>query len=339
MIRYTLLGFALSVVAISAAAAATPDSGRFQIVNRIAGPDGQWDYALVDDPGRQLFVGRSYGVMALDLVAQRVSNSMVPGDITHGIAAIGTSGLFASTNGGSSSVRIFNGKNGAIVADIKAGKDPDAIVFEPTTGLLVVANHEGGDVTLIDPIEQVVVGTIAVGGTLEFAAVDGHGTVWINIEDTHSIAAINVAGRKVERRIALHGCEEPTGLAYDSDDRWLISVCSNGVAKLVDAVSGQELSSTRTGKIPDAAIWDSARRLLFVPSFVDGSLTVISLPKSGKPAVIQKLATQVGTRTGALDPRTGRLYLPTSKLVPPKSEGDYPTPVPGTFEVLVIDRQ
>jgi hypothetical protein len=55
--------------------------------------------------------------------------------------------------------------------------------------------------------------------------------------------------------------------------------------------------------------------------------------------VTQTLVTQPGTRTGALDAKTGTLYLPTSKLTPPAKEGDYPTPVPGTFEVLVVASQ
>jgi DNA-binding beta-propeller fold protein YncE len=334
-----LLSFALSIVLTSAGAAASePGPGPFKIVNRIAGPDGQWDYALVDDVDRHLFVGRSYGVMTLDLATQRVNPMVIPGNVAHGVAPVGTTGLYASTNGGTDSVRIFNGKTGAVVAEIKGGKDPDAIVFEPKSGLLVVANHQGGDLTLIDPLRQAVVGTVTVGGVLEFEAVDDQGTVWVNIEDRHALAAIDVAQRRVVRTVLLHGCEGPTGLAYDPDDRWLISACSNGVAKLVDAAKGREISSAPTGKIPDAVIWDGARRLVFVPSFADGTLTVISLSRSGKPSVLQTLATQVGTRTGALDPTTGRIYLPTSKLVPPKSEEEYPTPVPGTFEVLVIDR-
>jgi hypothetical protein len=48
------------------------------------------------------------------------------------------------------------------------------------------------------------------------------------------------------------------------------------------------------------------------------------------------LATQQGARTGALDPQTGRLYLPTAKFNPPTPEFPFPRAIEGTFEILVV---
>ena len=41
-------------------------------------------------------------------------------------------------------------------------------------------------------------------------------------------------------------CEESTGLAYDSRDRLVISVCSNGLAKLI-AADGKKVASVSVG--------------------------------------------------------------------------------------------
>jgi hypothetical protein len=53
-------------------------------------------------------------------------------------------------------------------------------------------------------------------------------------------------------------------------------------------------------------------------------------------AVVQTAQTQVGARTGAVDPATGAIYLPTAQFDPPATAGGRPTPRPGTFELLVL---
>jgi DNA-binding beta-propeller fold protein YncE len=320
----------------SPAAFSQPNAPAFAIVKRIAGADGNWDYALADPVGRRLYIARDYGVMAVDLDSGAVTDTLLPGSMVHGVAAVEGTGLFVSTNGKANTATIFEGKTGKVLAEIPTGKDPDAVIFEPKTGLIVTLNHEGGDATLIDPLSHSAVGTLRIGGELEFAAADNAGRVYVNVADKRQIAVIDVVARKVTGTIALAGCEDPSGLSYDAADNWLIAVCFNGVAEFLDPKSHRQIARVRTGKIPDAVIWDSVRRLAFVQSFAEGTLSVIAVRNPHDIKVVQILPTQMGTRTGALDEKTGKIYLPTSKLSPPAKEGDYPTPVPGTFEVLVV---
>jgi DNA-binding beta-propeller fold protein YncE len=336
MLRTLFVCMLMSFIAADAYSA--PALSVYRILDRISGPDGKWDYATIDSSARRLYIGRSYGVMAVDLDTLAVLDTHVPGSMVHGIAAVGDTGLFVSTNGVRNTATIFEGRSAKVVGEVSTGKDPDAVVFEPKTGLIATIDHDGGDVTLIDPRRRVAIGTIKVGGELEFAAADGNGLVYINVADTHRVAVVDIAARRVVYTIPLAGCKNPTGLAYDAEDSWVISVCFNGVAMFIDASTRRQIGSIRTGEIPDAVIWDAARRLVFVPSFKDGNLTVISAQSSRDLRVIQILPTQPGTRTGALDAKTGRLYLPTSRLMPSKT-GDYPQPVPGTFEILVVGKE
>jgi hypothetical protein len=85
---------------LTPAALPEPRIASFAIVDRIAGPDGQWDYAIVDDSRRRVLVARSYGAMTIDIIAGRLGQLIVPGNHVHGVVAIGTTGLFASSNGG-----------------------------------------------------------------------------------------------------------------------------------------------------------------------------------------------------------------------------------------------
>ena len=65
----------------------------------------------------------------------------------------------------------------------------------------------------------------------------------------------------------------------------------------------------------------------------DGKLTIIRL--GARPAVVGQVATKVSARTIALDPSTGRAYLPSATLAPAQGN-ERPKPVPGTFRVIVV---
>jgi hypothetical protein len=90
------------------------------------------------------------------------------------------------------------------------------------------------------------------------------------------------------------------------------------------------------GKAPDAAFIDARRRLAFIPSGGSGTLAVISLADPAKIGLVQTLKTQPGTRTGAVDPQTGFVYLPAGRLTPPVAPAKWPSVAPGSFEIIVV---
>jgi DNA-binding beta-propeller fold protein YncE len=275
--------------------------------------------------------------MSLDLDTEVVMPQFITGRGVHGIAAVAGSDLFVSTNSDSNTATVFEGKRGKVLGSVPTGTAPDSVVFEPKSQLAVVFNQGSTDATLFNPMTLRVVGTIPLSGTPEFGTVDGQGHAYVNISSKNQIAVIDVAARRVAGAIALEDCEEPSGLAYDALDQMLISACFNGVAEFLDINTRHMVTRVPTGKFPDAVIWDGDRRLAFVPSFADGTVSVVAVPGKANIKVVQRVPTQMGTRTGALDARTGKLYLPTSKLNPPAKKGAYPTPVPGTFEIWVVD--
>jgi hypothetical protein len=143
----------------------------------------------------------------------------------------------------------------------------------------------------------------------------------------------------VTARYKLAGCEEPTGLAYVADAKLLISSCGNGVAKFTHADTGKDVASVAIGRGPDAVIYDPARELAFIPCGRDGVLEVISLADLAHIAVVQHVQTEAGSRTGTLDPATGRVYLMASKPDPaaaPPPGGRGAPRLAGSWEVLVV---
>jgi DNA-binding beta-propeller fold protein YncE len=167
---------------------------------------------------------------------------------------------------------------------------------------------------------------------------NGRGKIFDNIETTAEIAVIDARTKKVTGSFKLTGCEEPSGLAYAAETNLLVSACGNGVAKVIQADSGKDVASLSIGLGPDAVIYDSARKLAFIPCGRDGVLDVISLADPMHIAVVQHVQTQAGSRTGTVDPATGRLYLMASRPDPSAAvaPGGRVPRLAGSWEVLVV---
>ena len=223
------------------------------------------------------------------------------------------------------------------------GEGPDGATYDPFSKHVFVANHNGGDVTEVDPVAGKVVATIAVGGgKLEFPDSDGAGHVFVNMQEKGEIAVIDVKAHKVSATYKMPGCEDNSGLAYTgSKTKLLIASCGNGVAKVVAADTGKEVASLPIGKGPDSVIYDAQRQLAFIPCGRDGVLEVISVADPAHVSVVQHLPTQLLTRTGAVDLQSGRIYLMTAVSDPskPLGGGGRPTPKEGSFEMLVVGPQ
>ena len=323
---------ALCLAALAVSTAANAAAPAYHVVDRIAGPDGRWDYVRVDAAHNRVLVAHGTSVTAVDLATRAVTTGLTPGLLLHD--AMPVNGEVLVTDGGAGMAVFATGRTGAPVATVQAGKNPDAAAYDAHSGLILVMNHSGGDITLIDAKAHAAVGTVTVGGDLEAAVVDGAGRAFVNVENKNQIAVVDLASRKVVARYVLTGCDGPTGIAYDAADRMLIVAC-DGATDFVDARTGKVLQILATGKGADGVAFDAGRKLAFVPSGRAGTLAVIAVSR-GRSAVVQTLQTQVSARTIGLDERTGRLYLPSAEYAPAATPGGRPTRVPGSFRLLVV---
>jgi DNA-binding beta-propeller fold protein YncE len=328
---------AIGALATSLATAAWASTPVYRVTERLPGPDGGWDYVKVDAAHNRLLAPRGGAVMAVDLASGKVTTGLAPGGRQHVALPMAGGREILVTNGASDTAVFVDAFSGAMIAAVPTAKGPDAAATDPKSGLAIVMGHAGGAVTLIDPRQHRSIGTVTVGGALEEAAADGSGRAFVNIEDRNEIAVIDLAAQKVAARWPLPGCDGPTGLAYNPQDRLLIAAC-DGATALVRTSDGKVVQTLPTGHGADGAVYDAKRRLAFVPAGRDGTLAVIAFA-DGKARIAQQVTTQRGARTLALDERTGRIYLPTAQYAPPAVAGGRPTPVPGTFEVLVVAPQ
>jgi len=83
-------------------------------------------------------------------------------------------------------------------------------------------------------------------------------------------------------------------------------------------------------------VLDAPRRLAFVPCSQDGTLVEIALDGASGPRVVATIKTEAGARTGALDPRSGIIYLPTARFGPAPADGSRPALIPGSVHLIVV---
>ncbi len=178
---------------------------------------------------------------------------------------------------------------------------------------------------------------IELGGNPEFSVSDGRGNVYVNIKDKSEIVQIDSKTLNIKARWPLAPCEAPSGLALDRDNHRLFSVCGNGKMVVIDADTGKVVAALPIGALPDGTAYDPVTKLAF-SSNRDGTLTVVRQIAKDEYAVSQKVKTELGARTMALDPKTHKVYLSSAELGPKPAGSKYPSVVPGTFKVLVLQR-
>jgi len=329
------LTLAIIAAALTASAAMAQTAPAYSLTDRIKGPDGGFDYASFDPVHRRVYVSRADGVLALDVDSGAVTPHLIDAQKTHESLPLDGGSKLLVTDSGSNSAHLVDALTGRLLAEIPTGQKPDGAFFDPASGLAMVMNGRSGDVTLVDPTVRKAVGSIAIGGALEFGVSDGAGRAFVNIEDQNRIAVLDTHARTRIGSYALAGCEGPTGLAYIAEAGVLVAACANKVAKVIRAADGADLASLAIGAGPDAVIYDAARRLAFIPCGRDGVLEVIAVRGPGDLAVVGTIPTQVGAKTGAVDEKTGKLYLPTARYTAPAA-GGRPVAEPGSFEILVV---
>ena len=324
-------------------AAAASSSGYHVVTTYKVGGDGGWDYLLADPDTHRLYISRGTHVMVIDGDTGKSVGDIADTPGVHGIALAPELGRGFTSNGREGTVSIFDIKTLATSNKVKVGgENPDAIIYDPATKRVFTFNGRSHDSTAIDAATGKVLGMIKLDGKPEFAASDGKGEVFVNIEDKSELSAIDANKLEVKATWPLAPCTEPSGLAIDREHRRLFAGCDNKMMAVVNADTGKVLASPAIGEGVDATRYDPGTGLAFA-SCGEGVLTVIKEESPEKFAVVENVPTQKGARTMALDASTHKVYTVTANFGPPPAPtAENPHPwrsiVPGTFVVLVLSQ-
>jgi len=329
------------VAVLSLATAAVAQN--YHISNRWnIGGQGGWDYLVSDDAAHRLYITHNSRVEVVDTKTGTSLGAVTGLKSTHGVALNPDGKIGYISDGAGNAIIVFDRETFTVKSTIPAGTNPDGIAFEPSTKTVWAFNGRSNNVSVLDTSSNDIIATIPLPGKPEFPQVDGHGAVFVNIEDKNAIVKLDASNHQVLATWPLNGCESPSGMAIDRTKHRLFSVCDGGKMAIVDYTSGKLLGLASIGDSPDAAGYDEKSGLAFSSNGGDATLSVIDASKPGFPA-IQSVKTAKGARTMTFDALTGRVYLVTAQFGPaPAATAATPRPratvVPGSFEVLVVEK-
>ncbi len=315
----------------------------YHVIKKIVlGGKGGWDYMKDDSAQHRLFISRWTHVMVLDTRTLKVIGD-IPNTLgVHGIALAPKLNRGFISDGGANQVTIFNLKTLKVTATVKTtGEGPDCIVYDPVTERVFTFNGRSDNSTAIDAATGKVVGTIALGGRPEYAAADGEGHIYNNLESTSEELEIDARTLAILHRWPLAPGEHPSGLSMDQKHRVLFSGCHNQKLVIMNANNGHVITTEPIGPGVDATRFDPEAELAFSSNGGSGTLTIVKEDSPTKFHVVEQLPTELGARTMALDPATHRVYLVTAKfgaLEPPRPGEHFRrrTIMPGTFTLIVV---
>lgn len=304
------------------------------------GGEGGWDILTIDPGARRLYLSHATKVVVVDIDANRVVGEIADTPGVHALLALPEIDRAFSTNGKENKVGVIDLKTLKTTARIDVGANPDVILAAGND--LYVFNHTGNSASVIDAKAQKVTATIPLDGSPEFAVADG-ARVYVNIEDKSEVEVIDRSKREVVARWPLAPGEEPTGIALDVANHRLFATCHNKMLAMLDTNSGKVVTTVPIGAGVDGCAFDDASKLVFA-SCGEGVTVIAKEETPDQLNVVQKLATQRGARTIALDPKTHRIYLPTADFEPapsplPGASPGRPQIVPNTFRLLVYETE
>jgi len=323
MTRHCWLAPAAFAAAVLAPAH-TAQAQTFTVRKYSIGGDGGTDYLTAEPGTGRVFVSRATHVMVIDGATGTVIGDIPDTPHTHGIALAPKSGHGFITNGGDSTVTIFDLKTLAVIRKIPVAVGGlDGIMYDDGSDRIILTNHSRpiGTAVALDPKSGAILGTANLEGDApEGAASDGHGTIFVNNEATSTIQSIAVTSMQVLASWPLAPCEGPTGIAFDRAGKRIIAGCGK-TSVVVDPAAGKVVATIPNGDGVDALGWDPTEKLIYIPAGRDSNVTIVRQDAPDHYSVVATVTTMRGAKTIAVDPIRHVAYL---------FQPEYGPPAPGT---------
>jgi glutamine cyclotransferase len=304
----------LSVAGIGLLAIGARAQGDYKVLatTQLMG-NGGIDYVYADNDARRVYVPRGGNTFVFDLDKHNYIGS---------ITNVGGHGIVVDTKthhgfGSAPKIAMFDTETMQKIKDIEVQGRPDGILLEPFTGKVMIFSHAAPSITMIDPKEGTVTGTIDVGGAMEQAQSDGQGKLYVDVEDEKKVAVVDLKTMKVVTKYDLgEGAGAPGGLGFDAKNHILFAMCARpDVCVVLNADDGKVLAKLPLGNGTDGGgfnpktmeAWSSQR---------DGTLTIIKESSPTSFAVEQTVQTKAGCKTSSLDTKNDRIVLICTERAP-----------------------
>src|SRR5262245_27607219 len=308
-------GFITALAVFFLTGIAAPQLGRaqaFKVEKFDIKGDGGTDYVAVESATGRVFVSRGSHMMVVEGATGKVLGDIPNTPGVHGAGIVTKAGHGFTTNGGDSTVTMFDLKTLAVIKQIKVESGGmDGIMYDEPDDKIILTNHSRpiGTLTEINPKTGDIVGTAELEDNApEGAAADGKGHISVNNETKNSMQVIDVKTWKATASWPLDPCKGPTGIAYDKASDRIFSGCNN-TSVVVDPNTGKVVATIKNGTRVDALGWDPSTKLIYIPNGGEGNVTVVHQDSPDKYTVVATVDTFAGAKTITVDAKTHHAYL------------------------------
>jgi len=320
-----------ALVAITVALPVVSGAQTFKVEKYNIGGEGGTDYVTAEPGTGRVFVSRGTHVMVVDGTTGKVIGDIPNTPRVHGVGIAPQWNHGFTTNGGDSSVTMFDLKTLAVIRKIpvKVG-GLDGIMYDDATDQIILTNHSRpiGTATAINATTGDIVGVVNLEDTApEGAASDGKGKLFVNNEGKNTIQVLDARALNVLASWPIAPCDGPTGIAYDRKSDRIFAGCSK-TSVVVDATSGKVVAQIANGDGVDALAWDPTEKLIYIPGG-DGTLTVVHQDSPDAYRVVATVATMRGAKTVTVDLAKHVAYVFTPEYGPAPAPAAGTTPAPG----------
>ncbi len=369
MPRISLVAAAVAAAAVSLGA----QSGSYRVIKtQKVGGNGGFDYVNAEPVGRRLYVARRADQASGQPARINVFDldTLAPVGEIAGVSAHGTALDPKSGHGFASSgpVTMFDMKTLKVIKTIDVGGSPDGMLFDPFNERVHVFSHRAPNDTVINAVDGSVIGTIDLGGAPEEAQSDGHGTLYVDLEDKDAIAVVDTKTMKVTATYDISAkCGGPAGLGLDVTNHILFAACHDGgkdkvapaTMTIVNATDGKILAALPIGVGTDGGGFNPNTMEAFSSNGQAGTLSIVKEASPTSFTVEQQLKTVAGGnfKTMTIDPKTNHVLLigaayeaaPARGTTPPpaaagrggrgRGRGFFRAPmVPDSFTIMVVGK-
>jgi DNA-binding beta-propeller fold protein YncE len=325
-------------VIFSRAAAPVPGPSGYHVVKTVSIPgDEGWDYLNVDSSARRVYISHGSHVVVMNADTYAVEGDVPDTQGVHGIALAPDLGRGFVSAGRANVAVIFDLNSLKTLGTVKTDANPDAIVYDAVTKRVFTLNGRGQNTTAINGADGTVAGTLALGGKPEFAAADGKGSIFVNIEDKNELVEFDAQKLTETHRWPLAPCKSPSGLSMDLKNRRLFAVCDEKVMAVVNADTGAVVATPTICEGPDASAFEPSTGYAFA-SCGDGNVTVVHEDTPDKFTVVENVPTKRSARTMGLDLKTHTIFLPSAEFDPPAPGERRGKMKPGSFAIVVVSK-
>jgi ribosomal protein L24E len=284
----------------------------FKVEKYNIGGEGGTDYIVAEAGTGRVFVSRQTHVMVVDGSTGKVLGDIPNTPRMHGIGLAPKYNHGFTTNGGDSSVTMFDLKTLAFIKKIpvKVG-GLDGIMYDEADDKIILTNHsKPGTAVAIDPNTGDITGTALLEDDAPEGAVsDGKGRIFVNNEGKNTIQVIDAKTMKATASWKIEPCDGPTGIAFDKKSNRIFAGCSKK-SVVVDASTGKVVAEIVNGDRVDALGYDDTEKLIYIPGGAGkGTVTIVRQDSPNKYTTIATVETVPLAKTIAVDPVKHVAYL------------------------------